>query len=64
MKLHLRWVKLGTIFKWSIRPAVWLYDKTWGTDMLMCEVCAAREVEMNLWAQKALDKLKKRLTKA
>lgn len=38
---------MGTIFKYAIRPMVWSYDKFWGTDMLQCEVCAAREKEMN-----------------
>ncbi len=43
----MKYIKMGTIFKWMIRPAVWAYDQFWGTDMLQCEVCAAREKEMN-----------------
>lgn len=63
MKFNLKWVKVGTVFKWAIRPFVWLYDKTWGTDMLACEVCAAREAEMNLWADNMLQRIRLRLTK-
>lgn len=43
----MKFVKMGTIFKWLIRPFVWAYDKVWGTDLLHCEVCAQREKEMN-----------------
>lgn len=61
--MHLRWLKIGTIFKWSIRPGVWLYDKIWGTDMLQCEVCAAREKAMNLWADNLFQSIILRLTR-
>lgn len=40
-------IKIGTWFKWLIRPMVWSYDFVWGTDLLQCEVCKKREQEMN-----------------
>ncbi len=50
-------IKIGTWFKYLIRPAVWLYDKIWGTDMLFCTVCAEREKKWNEDFQAFLRKL-------
>lgn len=61
--MNLQWIKLGTIFKYAIRPAVWAYDKVWGTDMMSCEVCHAREQAMNLWADEAFQYLRNTLTR-
>lgn len=61
--MNLKWIKIGTIFKWSIRPMVWAYDKVWGTDMLQCEVCHKRELVMNLWADNAFQWVKNALTR-
>lgn len=60
--MNIKWIKLGTVFKWSIRPAVWAYDKVWGTDMMDCEVCAARQQVMNLWADNWFQAARKWLT--
>lgn len=61
--MNLKWVKLGTIFKWTIRPAVWAYDKAWGTDMLSCEVCHQRQIDMDLWADNLFQKAINALTR-
>ncbi len=50
-------IKPGTWLKWSIRPAVLLYDLVWGSDLAQCEVCAAREKRINEKVQTWLTKL-------
>ena len=58
----LKYLKIGTLIKWVIRPGVWAYDKVWGTDMMNCEVCADREKYLNSLPQKAYDKARIWLT--
>ena len=43
-------IGLGDIAYWAFRPAVWLIDATWGTDLHSCEVCAARRKRWNALA--------------
>ncbi len=49
-------IGLGDLAHWAFRPAVWIMDAVWGTDLSECEVCAARRARWNealsvpLWA--------------
>ena len=53
----MKYIKVGTWLKYTIRPAVWLYDKIWGSDLMQCEVCAERERVLNEKFQNLLRKL-------
>lgn len=40
-------IGLGDLAYWAFRPAVYVTDWIWGTDMRHCEVCAARRRRWN-----------------
>lgn len=40
-------IGLGDVAYWAFRPAVYFVDFVWGTDLKVCEVCAARRKRWN-----------------
>lgn len=42
-------IGLGDIAYWLFRPAVYVIDWTWGTDLKDCDKCKARRKRWNAW---------------